>query len=87
VRATTHPYPGAFAFLGGRKLYVWKAREVSGPETGLPGTVTAEGVPLVRAGRGGVELLSVQLEGEEEMDGSRFARTHNLEGLTLGGKT
>lgn len=25
VRAVTHPYPGAFTFLGGRKLYIWAA--------------------------------------------------------------
>ena len=26
VRAVTHPYPGAFCFVGGRKLLIWQAR-------------------------------------------------------------
>ena len=25
VRAVTHPYPGAFCSLGGRKLFVWES--------------------------------------------------------------
>ena len=28
VRAVTHPYPGAFAYIGGRKLNVWRAEKV-----------------------------------------------------------
>lgn len=27
IRALTHPYPGAFTYLNGRKLYIWSARE------------------------------------------------------------
>jgi methionyl-tRNA formyltransferase len=32
IRATTHPYPGAFTLCGERKVIVWKAREDAGRE-------------------------------------------------------
>jgi methionyl-tRNA formyltransferase len=85
VRATTHPYPGAFTFLNGKKLYVWKARVLPGGEGLLPGMVLPGDSLTVAAGKDRVELLSVQLEGEGETDGPRFFRTHNAQGLMLGG--
>jgi methionyl-tRNA formyltransferase len=85
VRATTHPYPGAFTSLGKKRLYIWKALPLSGAEDGLPGALSALEPLTVVCGKGRLELLSVQLEGEKEMDGHRFVRTHNLEGLILGG--
>jgi methionyl-tRNA formyltransferase len=30
IRAVTHPYPGAFTFLGGRKLFVWWGQPLAG---------------------------------------------------------
>ncbi len=56
VRAVSEPYPGAFAEVGGRRLFVWRARPVSG--RGPAGTVLADGPqPIVAAGEGAVELL------------------------------
>ena len=40
VRAVTHPYPGAFTLLGGRKLHVWKASLARAQGTVTPGPVT-----------------------------------------------
>lgn len=37
VRAVTEPFPGAFTFLGSRKLMVWEGRPTAG--RGVPGTV------------------------------------------------
>ena len=34
VRAVTHPYPGAFGFIGSRKVYIWTA--MIGVEDGHP---------------------------------------------------
>jgi methionyl-tRNA formyltransferase len=39
VRAVTHPYPGAFTVLAGRKLFVWWAVPQTGPLEAAPGTV------------------------------------------------
>ncbi len=52
VRAVTDPFPGAFTFLGGRKLLVWAGRPAIG--RGEPGTVIDTG--LVATGDGAYEI-------------------------------
>ena len=67
VRAVTHPYPGAFCFVGGRKLMVWEAK--IGAEIGTPaapGNVVREatdGAIEIAAGEGSVIVKVVQFEG------------------------
>lgn len=78
IRAVTHPYPGAFTFFQGKKLFIWKAypeeNEISSP----PGTVISEDPPVVATGYGALRLARVQLEGEEELDAREFAIKHKL---------
>jgi len=70
VRAVTHPYPGAFCFVGGRKLLVWAAG--IGAETearGEPGRLvreTADGAFEIAAGEGSVIVRRAQFEGGVE---------------------
>ncbi len=70
VRAVTHPYPGAFCFVNGRKLLVWEAK--IGAENGAhgePGRVvceTADGALEIAAGEGSVILRIAQFEGAAE---------------------
>ena len=70
VRAVTRPYPGAFAFLEDRKLFVWKAWPL--PEAGQPSVPPGtcfedpEGGLWVRCGSGALRLLEVQEEGARE---------------------
>lgn len=69
VRAVTHPYPGAFCFIAGRKLLIWQAGIVA--ESGYraeAGAVigTSEAGVEVAAGEGVVLLKRVQFEGETE---------------------
>src|SRR5271154_7554101 len=70
VRAATHPYPGAFCFVSGRKLLVWEAK--IGAENGTAGApgrvvrVTADGAIEVAAGEGSVVVKRVQFEGSAE---------------------
>ncbi len=69
VRAVTHPYPGAFCSLDGRKLLVWEcsiARE-SGWR-GEPGAIVGaeNGALEVAAGEGSVLITRVQFEGGAE---------------------
>lgn len=40
IRAQTHPYPGAFAQMAGRKLHIWAASVVSSAEQTRPGEFT-----------------------------------------------
>jgi methionyl-tRNA formyltransferase len=69
VRAVTHPFPGAFTFLAGRKLYVWKALpEKDERRETEPGTILSVVPPVVQAGDGAVRILRAQWEGEEERD-------------------
>jgi methionyl-tRNA formyltransferase len=70
VRAVTHPYPGAFCFVDGKKLMIWETK--IGAETGTlapPGQVVreaADGALEVAAGEGSVIVKVAQFEGGVE---------------------
>jgi methionyl-tRNA formyltransferase len=85
TRATTHPYPGAFSYLDGKKFFVWQAYPEEGAPNNTPGAILSTNPLTVGAGRGTVKLLRVQLEGELEMDGETFAATHDIDNKILGG--
>jgi methionyl-tRNA formyltransferase len=87
TRAVTHPYPGAFTWLHGKKLFIWKSRLEDDTGDGVPGKVFSSSPLKVATGKGSLELLRVQLEGEEEMDGEQFASLHSIENEILGGST
>jgi methionyl-tRNA formyltransferase len=67
VRAVTHPYPGAFCFVGGRKLMIWETRVGSESGShGTPGQVLRDhpgGAIEVAAGVGSVIVTLAQFEG------------------------
>jgi methionyl-tRNA formyltransferase len=74
----THPYPGAFTHLAGRKVLVWKAApaEAAGPAL-RPGEMTVvDGALIAGTGEGLLRLESVQADGEEEVPGAEFAARH-----------
>ena len=77
VRAVTHPYPGAFTTLHGERIFVWKALPHSEPWRDLPGSVVALSPLRVVTGNGILEIVRLQPEGEEEIDGAIFAE-YNL---------
>jgi methionyl-tRNA formyltransferase len=87
MRATTHPYPGAFTYLDNRKFFVWQAYPEEGESNNPPGTIISTKPFLVSTGGGTLKLLRVQLEGEMEMDGETFAKTHHIDNKILGGNT
>src|SRR5579862_6534107 len=70
VRAVTHPYPGAFCFVGTRKLLVWEAKiGAENGSCGEPGKVVremADGALEIVAGEGSVIVKVVQFEGSVE---------------------
>ena len=76
VRAVTHPYPGAFCFLGGRKLFIWTAAIASESGTcGEPGAIVGAvpgGGIEVAAGAGSVSIMRAQLSGEAERDAAEI---------------
>lgn len=74
VRGVTHPYPGAFTHLDGKKVIVWQAWPVEG--NGKPGEIVATHPLQVGTGDGLLEIRSLQLEGEEETTAAIFAARH-----------
>lgn len=76
IRGVTHPYPGAFTFLNGRKIVIWRAWPVAG--AGAPGKVVATEPLLVGTGEGLLEVRSLQVEGEEEVSAATFVANHKL---------
>jgi methionyl-tRNA formyltransferase len=78
VRALTHPYPGAFTDLDGRRVFVWKAALAPDATTNLgPGEVAVEGARLIAGtGDGHLHLERVQADGESDLSGLEFAAGH-----------
>jgi len=88
VRAVTHPYPGAFTTLAGRKLLVWWGRPLAEPAAAaaVPGLIVArllgEGL-LVATGEGQFLIERAQWEGEPEFLGPVVASWKDLVGKRL----
>lgn len=86
VRAVTHPFPGAYSHLKGKKVFVWSGYPLEG-ESPKPGEIvqqTRQGFG-VATGEGFLEILRVQMEGDEEMDGQDFWEKYGLQkGQILG---
>ncbi len=75
IRAVTHPYPGAFTFMGGKKLFLWWARPLQN-EGGKPGEVISVNPLRIAAGSESIEIVKLQWEDKNEEDAS--TETHGL---------
>lgn len=80
VRAVTAPWPGAFTYFRGAKLYLWWAETGTGGGTGAPGEllVSADGRPFVAAGQGSVELVRVGAAGATPESGADWVRRQGV---------
>ena len=85
IRAVTHPYPGAFTFMEGKKLFIWKAEPLTIAHTVPNGTIISTNPLLVATDQGALRLISVQLNGGPEISAEAFVKAHQLEGKRLGG--
>jgi methionyl-tRNA formyltransferase len=67
IRALTYPFPGAFSFINGKKIFIWSCEEYETPkyEGRVPGKVIriikGQGV-VVLCGEGAILIKDVQLE-------------------------
>jgi methionyl-tRNA formyltransferase len=79
IRAVTRPFPGAFTFWEGMRIFVWAARPPAGRAADSPpGTILGignGGVLEVATGDGVLEVLRLQAEDGPEMDGVTFLST------------
>ncbi len=85
IRAVTRPFPGAFTFWAGRKVFLWSARPPRGRSCQAPpGTVLGaaeDGALWVATGDGVLEVLRIQPEDGAEAEGAAFFATV-LQGAT-----
>jgi methionyl-tRNA formyltransferase len=75
VRGVTHPYPGAFSYLGGKKVIIWQAWPVEG--SGVPGCILSLNPLLAATGQGALEIRSLQLEDGLETSAAEFITHHS----------
>lgn len=66
VRALTHPFPGAFAEMNGKKVFIWRARAIEG--RAKPGEMVSDNPPTFGTGGGLLEALSWQFDDEPERE-------------------
>ena len=80
VRAVTHPWPGAFCFFRGQKLFIWECKPIDISGHNVPGNLISfdrDGI-IVTTGNGALLLKKCQIEGNEGLDGYEFARMYSL---------
>jgi methionyl-tRNA formyltransferase len=77
IRALTHPYPGAFTYLSGQKISIWKASMAAGPLRNPPGSIAydGDGCPLVATQDGYLKLLQTECDGQRPSTGNEAAQT------------
>ncbi|MEQ1977119.1 bifunctional UDP-4-amino-4-deoxy-L-arabinose formyltransferase/UDP-glucuronic acid oxidase ArnA [Xenorhabdus sp. SGI240] len=73
VRAVTEPYPGAFTFLGERKMTIWRSRPLNQSHGKRPGTVISTDPFVIACGEGTLEIISGQGESGLYVQGNRLA--------------
>ncbi|KAA1186777.1 bifunctional UDP-4-amino-4-deoxy-L-arabinose formyltransferase/UDP-glucuronic acid oxidase ArnA [Photorhabdus heterorhabditis] len=72
VRAVAEPYPGAFTFLGDRKITIWRASPLDEVHTKQPGTVLSVDPLVIACGKGALEIISGQSESSLYVRGTRL---------------
>ncbi|WP_353242245.1 bifunctional UDP-4-amino-4-deoxy-L-arabinose formyltransferase/UDP-glucuronic acid oxidase ArnA [Providencia sp.] len=73
IRAVTEPYPGAFTYLGARKMVIWRARVLDDNQGKAAGTVLSNNPLRIACGQGAIEVVSGQSETGLYMQGNRLA--------------
>ncbi len=74
IRAVTRPYPGAFSFIGDRKVFFWEVTLCDNPTKAAPGTVLSSAPLTVACGEGAVQVVTAQGENGICQTGDQFAQ-------------
>ncbi len=79
VRAVTHPYPGAFSFVGNRKCLFWTVSAMSETKNKPnPGTIMSTNPLVIACGEGSVRVDFGQAEDGVHTTGAQLAEELNL---------
>lgn len=82
IRALTHPFNGAFTFLGDKKVYIWEAKvEGSFSENLEPGTnydINNEGMYITTKDKKLLHISKVSYDNEPECFSGDFFRWHEI---------
>lgn len=64
IRALSRPYPGAFTFRKGKKIFIWKSSLVDKKYNGLPGEVVdyLNNEPVIMTGKGALILEDLEIK-------------------------
>ena len=81
IRGVTHPYPGAFTNLNGKKIVIWSAVPAEGE--GEPGRIVSLAPLLVGTGSGLLEIRRLQEDEDAEQEAAAFARQTELAGSSF----
>ncbi|EQC01833.1 bifunctional UDP-4-amino-4-deoxy-L-arabinose formyltransferase/UDP-glucuronic acid oxidase ArnA [Photorhabdus temperata] len=73
IKAVTEPYPGAFTFLGDRKMTIWQASVLNKTHNKQPGTILSVAPLIIACGQGALEIMSGQNESGLYVQGTRLA--------------
>ena len=82
-----NPWPSAYTYIDGKMLKIWAAEVTKGQTGAEPGTVIQADKQsfTVQTGEGGLQILSLQLEGKKRMDTEAFLRGFHVSvGMKLG---
>jgi methionyl-tRNA formyltransferase len=81
------PSPGAYTWIGGTRVKVWRARPISGDgDAGIVVEVSNDGVD-VQTSNGRLRLQAVQPEGKRRMSAAEFVRGRSVAlGDLIGGR-
>ena len=72
IRAVTHPFPGAFSFLDGRKFFIWKAKPHPEEECRTPGVVVSSSPLKIGTGKGVLLVEQAQWNDGRELEGDEL---------------
>jgi methionyl-tRNA formyltransferase len=81
IRGVTHPYPGAFTMLNGKKIVIWSAAPAEGE--GEPGKIVSLAPLLVGTGSGLLEIRRLQEDEDAELEAASYARQAELAGSSF----
>ncbi|MFM2486832.1 bifunctional UDP-4-amino-4-deoxy-L-arabinose formyltransferase/UDP-glucuronic acid oxidase ArnA [Celerinatantimonas yamalensis] len=87
VRAVTQPYPGAFSFIGDRKLLIWEGKAIEQASTAAPGTILSTHPLQIACGDGILQIEAGQSEGGLYLRAAQLSQEMSLaQGMRLGTK-